>query len=515
MIPNNLNDLWSNNLNIHSENLAISTPNCTWTYHELDSQSNRVARILQSHGVQHSDVVAIFHSKELISYAAMLACLKLGAIYANIDPSSPPDRLKKIVDKCKPKLLVSDCALPESISKLLDDCNFAFFNLNSQNLQSASQKPIESSVPLTWHTPAYIMFTSGSTGVPKGAVITHGGLLSLIAWSVAHFNFSASDRFVQASPMYFDNSVFDFYSALFSGACLIPVREDLIKSPAALIDYLSLQTCTVWFSVPSLWVYLLSMKALSRECLQHLRLICFGGEGFPKNQLKKLFQIFGNRSRFVNVYGPTECTCICSAYDVTESDFEDMGTLAPLGTINQNFGYLIVDESGERVPPGEQGELCLSGPNVGLGYYNDPDRTRLHFIQHPEVSAYREIVYKTGDLVFERDGLIWFAGRVDNQIKHLGYRVELEEIECAFHSLDSVQQACAVYHRAREQHGYITAFVQLKSQTDTHEISEKLKDLIPYYMIPNNIYVMEELPKNANGKVDRRKLLELLEERPK
>jgi D-alanine--poly(phosphoribitol) ligase subunit 1 len=355
-------------------------------------------------------------------------------------------------------------------------------------------------------TPAYIMFTSGSTGTPKGVTISHLNILSFLGWSIDRYSITSDDRFAQVGPMYFDNSVFDFYTALFSGASLVPIKKEITTNLPELVELVDSMRCSIWFSVPSFLVYLQTMRVLNEKTFQTIRAFIFGGEGFPKGELKKLYNLYGKQAKLINVYGPTEGTCICSSYDIAEKDFEDMNTLAPLGTINPNFEYMILDENMNEVKSEEKGELCLVGPNVALSYYNDLDRTSQSFVQNPKIKSHRDIVYKCGDIVYEKNGLLFFAGRVDNQIKHMGYRIELEEIESALNGLEYVNQSAVLYERVKVNYGKIIAFVATKASINESNVKSDLQEFLPEYMIPNIIEVRDELPKNANGKVDKKVL---------
>ena len=244
--------------------------------------------------------------------------------------------------------------------------------------------------------------------------------------------------------------------------------------------------------------------------MKTIRRFIFGGEGYPKSKLKKLYDIYTDRAEFFNVSGPTECTCICSSYKITDDDFVDLRGFPPLGDMIDNFSYLILDENDKRVPDNEIGELCLLGPNVGIGYYSDPERTRLSFVQNPYNSHYREIMYKTGDMVRynSEDKKIYNVGRKDNQIKHMGYRIELEEIETALSCLDYISQA-AVLHGSHRDLSRLVAVVATKTEVNEAGLRDDLKQIIPDYMIPTTFHMVSELPKNPNGKVDRRKLTEI------
>jgi acyl-coenzyme A synthetase/AMP-(fatty) acid ligase len=309
------------------------------------------------------------------------------------------------------------------------------------------------------------------------------------------------------NPMYFDNSVFDFYLALFTGASLTPFPRSMLTDARTVVQEVERAECSVWFSVPSMLVYMLAMKAIKKDVMPNLRLMVFGGEGFPKGRLQKLKSMLAPTVKLVNVYGPTECTCICSAYDVRQEDFTSLEGLLPLGRINPNTGFHVLDEEGKRAKTGQVGELCLTGPSVGCGYYSDPAQTAAAFGDSGFAKGLAEPMYRTGDLVrCEGDGMLWFVGRKDNQIKHQGYRIELEEIESALNLLDSVNEAAVVYLTDHREQGHITAFVGASGALDPAALKEQLRRSIPAYMIPRAISVLKTLPKNQNGKIDRNKL---------
>ena len=504
----NLADFFYETVSKNSQALALKYETHSLTYDDLNRQSNKIANYFISIGVKKFDVVGIFNTKETLGYACMLACLKVGAVYTNIDDSNPLVRIESIIDTCNPKLLIVDNNSLENspIQALVLLKKLIFMQPSTFDFQDFSDKNLQSSKDIIGTTPAYIMFTSGSTGKPKGVTVSHANVLSLLGWSINRYEVTSNDIFAQISPMYFDNSVFDFYTALFSGASLVPIKRAIVKSPIELVNLVDSMRCTIWFSVPSLLVYLQTMRVLNEKTFQSVRIFTFGGEGFPKNELKKLFNIYGKQSKLINVYGPTEGTCICSSYDVVEKDFEDMTSLAPLGTINPNFDYVVVNEHMEKVGPGEKGELCLTGPNVSLGYYNDIDRTAQNFIQNPTITTHKDITYRSGDLVHERDGLLWFSGRIDNQIKHMGYRIELEEIESALNSIHDINESAVLYDRVKLNYGKIVAFVGTKNDVSESQLKNALHKLLPDYMIPSIINIKDQLPKNRNGKIDKRRL---------
>jgi D-alanine--poly(phosphoribitol) ligase subunit 1 len=480
----------------------------TVTYAALNSESNRAAHWLAARGVEAGDLVCLAGVKTRHTIACMIGCLKLGAAYCMLDPDSPVERLRKILETCRPALVLGDRDFHARSRNGLEDAGIRFELLTSEVFDEAISNGDDENPPfvmdVTGDRAAYVMFTSGSTGFPKGAVMTHANVLNLINWSQATYAVRPDDILTNVNPLYFDNSVFDLYTALFSGACMVPFTKEEVRDPKLLVDKVDEARCTVWFSVPSLLMFLQTMKATDGRHLRSIRRFIFGGEKYPKSKLKNLFDLYSNSSEFHNVYGPTECTCICSSYRISGEDFRGMEGLPPLGHLAPNFSFLILDERGKRVEDGGVGELCLLGPNVGKGYYNDPVRTAASFIQNPMNTAYPEVMYKTGDLVrFDpRDGKLYIEGRRDNQIKHMGYRIELEEIEAAMHQLEYVSEAAAV-HSENGGLSRIIAVVASSATFTDDQIRRDLRQLIPEYMIPSTFNRETALPKNANGKVDR------------
>jgi len=481
------------------------------TYHELDRIVNRITRLFRIRGVVAGDIVAIAGNKTVYIYAALLACIKLGAPYVMLDPDSPVERLRKILVTCRPRLILSNKADLDMLAQVRNELDILAEEADelATRLERYSTNEQPQLCRCSGATPAYIMYTSGSTGFPKGAVMTHANVINLIAWGQDTFGITHEDTLTNVNPLYFDNSVFDFYTALFSGACLVPFDKDEVRDPRRLVDKVAAAGCSVWFSVPSLLIFLQTMRATDGKNLSGIRTFIFGGEGYPKARLKQLYDTYKGSSRFFNVYGPTECTCICSSYPLTDEDFQDVQGHSPLGCLADNFDFLILDDGGNCVPDGEAGELCLLGPNVGLGYYNDPERTATSFVQNPCNNNYREIMYRTGDLVRQdiNDGKLYIRGRKDNQIKHMGYRIELEEIEAALYCLDGVAEAVVLHSMSGNLSRLIAVLVLHKEQEDEH-IKQNLRKIIPDYMVPSTYYREERLPKNPNGKVDRRQLQE-------
>lgn len=490
------------------------------SYHDLNAKANQLARYLLNIGIERNDVVCFFGDKNVNTFAGMLACLKIGAIYVILDPDSPVERLKKILTTCRPRILFCRAQLEQAMSEISDKVDVEIVSVEGKAFEEMIQVfeigNLKETMDITAENPAYIMYTSGSTGFPKGAVMTHGNVLNFIDWSVEAYGISSNDVLTNVNPLYFDNSVFDFYSSLFSGASMVPFSKEMVTDAGQLVGLIDEFQCTLWFSVPTLLIFLQTMKALNRDNMKCIKRFIFGGEGYPKAKLKQLFDTYGHRADLHNVYGPTECTCICSSYKITAEDFQDMRGLPPLGKMIGNFSYLILDKEERRVPEGETGELCLLGPNVGNGYFNDLERTEISFVQNPYNKKYVEMMYKTGDLVKHDSDVdkIYVMGRKDNQIKHMGYRIELEEIEAALSCLNYVKQAVALHGKNRGL-SQIIAVISSEEKIDEKDVRNDLGRIIPHYMVPSKFHWEKELPRNPNGKIDRRRLAEtFLKENP-
>lgn len=484
-----------------------------YTHAELNGLANRLARLLVQYEITAGDIVCISGAKTVYTFAFMLACLKTGAAYSIFDPDSPVERLRKIFTTCQPRLLIAESELLEELTGVSAELAIVPIEQDAEKVSARIAGFEDTNLPatknITGTNPSYIMYTSGSTGFPKGAVMTHANVLNLIEWSCEIYEITCEDILTNVNPLYFDNSVFDFYSAVFNGACLVPFSKQEVRNPKLLVEKIDAAGCTLWFSVPSLLIFLQTMKATDGRYLRTIKRFIFGGEGYPKAKLKALYDTYSNTSNFFNVSGPTECTCICSSYKITDEDFHDLQGFPPLGSIAANFSYLILDEDGRKVANGELGELCLLGPNVGMGYYNDSERTSASFSQNPYNDKFGEIMYRTGDLVRiePADGKLYIHGRKDNQIKHMGYRIELEEIENALHRLEYISEAVAL-HSIHGGLSRIIAIVASRKDAGDDQLRQDLRKIIPEYMIPSVFFREETLPKNPNGKVDRKHLKE-------
>ena len=402
------------------DKVAVRYTDESFTYRTLYQDVASLTSFLLQTGVKKGDVVVIFNSKRYISFVLMLACIKSGVIYANVDPDIPVQWFSHVINLCNPTIVFTDDEANENILLNASVCQVNVFSIDGLLRKLKNESSPLTKCNLTGNTIAYIMFTSGSTGKPKGVAVTHQNLIHFINWGISRYEITPEDILANVNPMHFDNSVFDFYIALFSGASIAPIQKSIVSSPQRLVDTVEKIGCTIWFSVPSLLIYLVNMKVLNSNSFLKLRILSFGGEGYHKQELKKLYNFIGHRIKLINVYGPTECTCICSSYDIDAKDFDCLDELPSLGAINNNISYLILNEQNKI---SSLGELCLLGPNVAAGYYNDFEKTASCFFSHTNHGYFQDKMYRTGDIVEEKNGLLYFIGRKDNQVKHMGYRM--------------------------------------------------------------------------------------------
>ncbi|MBT5399818.1 amino acid adenylation domain-containing protein [bacterium] len=490
-----------------SLNAIIFSEKHTVTYNELDGLSNQIKNALNENQLNSGNLILISGDKSLSMFATIIAALKSGITYCVYDPLGPAGRLRRIADVCKPQLIINssedDFILGDGFANY-NALSYGSIREQAQTLASSRDDKVSN---ILGSQLAYVMFTSGSTGTPKGAMITHDNVNVLLNWSLEEFSFGPGELLANVNPSYFDNFVFDFYSSLFSGSAIVPFNSNQVNNPYELLESINNIGCTSWFSVPTMLIYLQNMKALTQDSMKNIRRIIFGGEGYPKSQLAEVFKVFNKRIDFYNVYGPTECTCISSCYKVSENDFKNIGGFLPLGSMIPNFKYCILDDKLDFVNTGESGELCLYGPAVGQGYCNDSNKTEAAFIRGQPYAKPGQTVYRTGDIVYynTEDQKIYITGRSDNQVKHMGYRIELEEIETCATQLRYVRQACCI-RNVDNNLSTLILFVSTSKKIDIKDMRADIKRLLPKYMIPSKIHIIDRLPLNANGKVDRKAL---------
>ena len=501
----------------HPGRQALSFSGQSLTYEELARRSGSLARLLIQQGVKKGDRVGIYTEKSLEAVIAIYGIVKAGAAYVPVDPLAPISRLAFILRDCGIQHLVSSETRIRQLQELLarqvsleSVVGFRSDELPVRTIawEEVYQTPIPAKTRAsgTELDLAYILYTSGSTGEPKGVMHTHRSALSFVQWAVTTFSLCSDDRLSNHAPYHFDLSILDLFASAAVGAAVVIVPEDVARLPASLAGFMSEEKLTVWYSVPFALIQLLQRGRLESRDLASLRCVLFAGEPFPPKHLCQLMHALPHVS-FFNLYGPTE-TNVCTFYEASPGR-EDEERPLPIGQGCANTELLVVDAEDQPVAPGETGELLVRGASTMPGYWNRPEQTDRAFFRHSARPPFQEVFYRTGDLVQRvADGNYQFLGRKDRQVKIRGFRIELDEIEIALLSHAQIDEA-AVYVRrdARDIASIETAVVAKPGTEPTSiELSRYLSERLPAYAMPNPILIVAQLPRTSTGKIDRRTL---------
>lgn len=468
------------------------------TYGDFSKKSKSIATSILKEYNLNNQPIAIFIDKSIDTLKAMFATLYSGNFYTIIDTNSPKDRIDLILETLKPKLILTNSKSLKKISEYgfnisIININEIENNIDKKLLQQINNKMISSD-------PAYVLFTSGSTGIPKGTIISHNSVISYITWFIETFDINEKTIFGNQTPFYFSMSVSDVFSTIFTGATLCIIPKINFSFPMNLIKYLNENKINTIYWVPSALSIVSNLGTLEYILPKTLNKILFAGESMPMTTLntwrKYLPKIF-----YANLYGPTETTDICTYYIVNRK-FKNNESL-PIGNNCNNCGVFLVNENGVEASLGEIGEIYARGPFLSYGYYNNLEKTNQSFVQNPLNKAYPEIVYKTGDLGrINKYGEIDYLGRKDYQIKHMGYRIELGEIENNINAMEDLNLCACIYDSINKS---IVLFYE-SSKLEEQEVLEFANKKLVQYMRPNKIIRLSKMPYNANGKIDRKEL---------
>jgi amino acid adenylation domain-containing protein len=490
------------------------------SYSDLERRANKLGHLLVTLGVKHGDRVGVYLDKSIESVVAIYGALKAGAIYVPLDPDAPPTRLACIARDCAIKCLLTQSSKAPQWAELLAAGAPLETLVTHDGAADAREHPapilvVGSDAPAAQpdYVPkpatrpddlAYLLYTSGSTGSPKGVMLSHSNALAFVEWAATRFDIRTSDRLSSHAPFHFDLSIFDLFAAASAGATVVLVPPEASLFPVDLVRFIDRTRITVWYSVPSVLSMLALRGGMSGSELPLLRAVLFAGEVFPTKHLRRMMQLLAH-ARFYNLYGPTE-TNVCTYYEVPLLP-EDMMEPIPIGKPIANVDVFGLTDDGTLARPGEVGELYVRGPTVMQGYWGDTQRTAAVLVPDPTRPAESALVYRTGDLVRARnDGNYLFLGRRDNQIKTRGYRVELGEIETTLLAHRGIVE-CAV--RATPDEiitNRIRAFLVLNQEVDEDELISFLSERLPHYMIPESFHFLDSLPKTSTGKIDRQRL---------
>ena len=474
----------------------------SFTYAETKEYAERIATYLASRIKGLRQPVAVYMDKSVECITMFWGILYSGNFYCPLDVEMPAERIGKIMDILKPAFILTDGAHAEEAKGFAKDAEICLWeDMRKQEPDKGVLAEIRKQV--TRQDPLYVLFTSGSTGVPKGVLVSHMVIMNYLDWLRETYEYNRDDVFGNQAPLYFDVSVHDIFGAAYFGAKMEIIPPQLFSFPVRLIQYMNEKKVTTFLWVPSAMGIVARLKTFRAEKPAYLRHVMFAGEVLPRKQLDYWMSNLPD-AVYANLYGPTE-TFVCTAY--TCSGKEPEGEPMPIGKAVANCNILILDEQGKPVADGETGELCLSGSCLALGYYRNPEKTESSFVKNPVNEAWPERIYKTGDLVrIDENGDLIYVSRKDFQIKHMGYRIELGEIETAASLVDGISDCVCLYDTKRTA---IVLFYDGKKR-DEDTILHSMAERIPAYMLPGRIIHMTALPHNANGKIDRKVLKEYI-----
>jgi amino acid adenylation domain-containing protein len=501
--------------------LALTMDDERLTYADVAELSDRLAAALAGHGVGPGDRVGLLTPKQPAAIVAMLAVLKAGAAYVPLDTESPAPRLARIVFSAEPRVVLADPSagprlddlaevmpLPKVASLTAEPVPAADGGAHSAFARTEWDVPASppSSRRVADDDPAHLLFTSGSTGDPKGVVITHRMVAAFVDWAIAEFGTRPGDRVSGHPPLHFDLSTFDIYGTFAAGAELHLVPASLSLNPRGLVRFIRDHELTQWFSVPSVLSYLARFDAVADGDFPTLERLLWCGEVLPTpvlcHWMRRLPHV-----RFTNLYGPTEAT-IASSYYTMPGIPEDETQPVPIGTACAGEELLVLDEELRPTPVGEIGDLYIAGVGLSPGYWRDEEKTAAAFVSDPRKPGTGERIYRTGDLArVDQDGVVHFLGRVDSQIKSRGYRIELGEIEAALVAVDGMRECAVVGVEVGGFEGTaICAAYAAGAEVDPPALKQSLAATLPTYMLPGRWMALDVLPKNQNGKIDRPEL---------
>ncbi len=506
------------------DKVAFANDREEYTFRQVYDAMQGVGSFLIREGY-YNEPVMVFMKKHPKTVMAFFGVIAGGCFYVPMDEEMPANRISLIIENCKPRLMICDHETLEKAKdfagdmRLVDFEDMASVKADEPGLLQVRQKALDID-------PIYIVFTSGSTGVPKGVVACHRSVIDYIEQLSETLGFSGDTVFANQSPLYFDACLKELYPTIKFGATTYIVPQSLFMFPVKLVEFLNEKKVNTICWVVSALTMISAFKTFDIIKPTTLQTIAFGSEVFPMKQFK-IWRTVLPEAHFTNLYGPTEATGMSCFFHVDRELAEDEPI--PIGGPFKNTRILLLtqenleEKDGERVEAageekpwreaaaGEVGEICIRGTAVTLGYYNNPEKTKEAFVQNPLNTAYPEIIYRTGDLGRYNDrGELVFVSRKDYQIKHMGHRIELGEIEADVNALEGVKLCGCIYHKEKEH--IVLYYV---GDVEKAELVRMLKGALPRYMIPNYVEKLSQMPFTANGKVNRVELSKMYEKKVK
>ncbi len=479
------------------EKLAFSTGNEGMTFAEVQSGALSVGGALCELGLYRESVL-IFMDKHPRTVTAFFGTIYAGCYYVCLDEKMPEARIGAILENLKPRAVIADKKNFAAASLLGLEFTLLYDDICKNEYDKAALARIRRAQCDT--DAVYVVFTSGSTGIPKGVVAAHRSVIDYTEALTSALGFCEDTVFANQTPLYFDAPLKEIMSTLKLGATTYFVPKMLFSFPIKLVEYLDKYKINTVCWVVSALVQISSLGALEAHTPKYLTTVAFGSEVFPRKQYD-LWRAALPNARFFNLYGPTEATGMSCFWEAKRE--LDEGEAIPIGEPFDNTEILLLDSDNKE---SREGEICIRGTCVTLGYYNNPDKTDEAFVQNPLISAYREIIYRTGDIGrINSHGELVFVCRKDNQIKHMGHRIELGEIEVAAQRCEGVRRTACVYNKDKKIIG-----LYYVGEVEEGRVMESLAALLPRYMLPQQILRLEELPLTDNGKINRTALANMI-----
>lgn len=497
----NLLDCFEETVKEKTEQIAVVHKSEEITFCDLQRKAGGLAeQILNQVGDVINTPIAVFLPKQIDTVIADLGIMYTANPFMNLDVKTPQDRIQNIIDLVNPCAVITNSTFAKKLQQM--DIPVVLMDEPVQETQEKTWDLTVRRESLIDTDPLCLINTSGSTGTPKGVILNHRSFFDFMDWSVDEFGFDGSEVIGSLSPVVFDIFDFELCLLMMKGARMVLLDASLASFPARLIETLNDKEVNFIFWVPSIMVNIANMDLLSKMQIPALKLVWFAGEVFPTRQFLYWYDKMPDTT-FANLYGPIEITLDCTYHVIRERPDEEKPL--PIGIPCRNTDILILNDEDGQCQSGEEGELCVRGTSLAMGYYNNPEKTGAAFVQNPLNHSYPELIYQTGDIVcMDEDNLIQFRGRKDSLVKHMGYRIELGEIEhVIINDLQLVEYCCAVYHYAKKE---IVLYYEKEEEISGAEFRKTLMKKFPAYMIPS-VYIRKELlPRNTNGKIDRLQL---------
>lgn len=500
MITNVLDYLYNTAL-VKPDKKAFIMGEDEYTFKEFKNSVQRIGASLIKKGYSKEPVIIYMdkHPRELIAFFGTVAA---GCFYVPIDSEMPSARIDLILESSESRVIISD---KENLQKAQELTNFKgevllFDDLDANELTDTDLDNLNTIKRNSIDTdPIYIVFTSGTTGVPKGITACHRSVIDYAESFSEELGLGEESIFANQAPLYFDAYIKDVYPTIMFGATTYMVPKQLFMFPVKLVEFLNdHKVNTLCWAVSALTI-ISAFKTFNTIKPEYVKKIAFVGEVFPTKQFK-IWQAALPECEFTNLYGPTETTGVCCYYHV-DKIIED-GDIIPIGRPFKNTGIILLKDDNTEASLNEEGEICVRGTCVTLGYFNNPSKTSENFVSNPLNKNYNEIIYRTGDLARKgEDGNLIFVSRKDFQIKHMGQRIELGEIEANVDLVDGIDSCCATYNQDKDK---IVLFYV--GDIEVKELSSLLRQKLQPYMLPNSYKKLDSMPLTPNGKKDRNKL---------